>query len=389
MKIAIAAVVIGIALRVLFLFLTPFDSGQEARDAKLLPYNDERAHYNYIIHIIDTGELPSSSSSIKEGLGNTQASFESYQPPLYYLIAAPAVALWQNIDPNTSYLAGRFLSLLFGILLLPLVFLIALELGLSRVIAGSALIVMSFLGSLVRYSVLTSNDSLCWFFAGLIIYFWLRADTESSSKRYLLLWTLALAGGLYVKFSILLLAPLPLILSLLKKQWQKSIVWFGLIVVAAILSAPVWLRNIQIFGSILPLSAGFGSPDAESASLLAVLSYALRSFIFPWQEFWGGPLGGILILFIAITCVILISLSLSEFRVIKALPNYFLLLFVSIVGFAWLNMHYFQAEGRYLLIAWPAWILLLAIGGRTRRTQSILFVLLLVPYLLFIVPFGE
>ncbi len=389
MKIAIVAVVIGIALRILFLFLTPFDNGQDVRDAKLLPYNDERAHYNYIIHIIETGGLPSSNSSIKEELGSIQASFESYQPPLYYLIAVPAVALWQSIDPKTNYLAGRFVSLLFGILLLPLVLLIALEFGLSRAIAGSALIVTSLLGSLVRYSVLISNDSLCWLFAGLIIYFWLRADGESSSKRYLLLWTLALAGGFYAKFSILLLAPLPLVLSLLKKQWRKSIMWFGLIAIAAILSAPVWLRNIQVFSSILPLSTGFGSPDVDSASLLSVLSYALRSFIFPWQEFWGGPLGGILILFFAATCTILILLSLSEFRVIKALPNYFLLLFASIIGFAWLNMHYFQAEGRYLLIAWPAWTLLLAIAGRTRRTQSILFILMLLPYLLFIAPFGE
>ena len=389
MRIVITAVVIGIALRVLFLFLAPFDNGQDVRDGKLLPYNDERAHYNYIIHIIETGGLPTSDSSIKEELGNTQASFESYQPPLYYLIAVPAVALWQAIDPKTSYLAGRLVSLLFGMLFLPIALLIAQTLGISRTLTGSVIIVTSLLGSLVRYSVLISNDSLCWFFAGLIIYFWLRADAESSSKRYLLLWTLALAGGLFTKFSILLLAPLPLILSLLKKQWRKSIMWFGLLAIAAILSAPVWLRNIQVFGSILPLSTGFGSPDIEPASLVSVLSYALRSFIFPWQEFWGGPLGGILILFFAATCMILILLSLSEFRVIKTLPNYLFLLFASIIGFAWLNMHYFQAEGRYLLIAWPAWILLLAIGGRTPRTQSILFVLMLLPYLLFIVPFGE
>ena len=118
MRIVITAVVIGIVLRVLFLFLAPFDKSQDIGDAKLLSYNDERAHYNYIIHIIETGGLPTSDSSIKEELGNTQASFESYQPPLYYLIAVPAVALWQAIDPKTSYLAGRLVSLLFGMLLL-------------------------------------------------------------------------------------------------------------------------------------------------------------------------------------------------------------------------------------------------------------------------------
>ncbi|MBU1935838.1 hypothetical protein KKG05_00435, partial [bacterium] len=135
--------------------------------------------------------------------------------------------------------------------------------------------------------------------------------------------------------------------------------------------------------------AGFGTPDIEPASLISVFAYALRSFIFPWQEFWGGPLVGILILVIAIACAILIILSLSEFRALKLISSYFLLLFASIFGFIWLNMHYFQAEGRYLLIAWPAWIMLLAIGGRTRRTQGILFVLMLLPYLLFLVPFGE
>jgi len=389
LRVVLVAAIIGIALRVLFLFLAPFDKGQETRDAKLLPYNDERAHYNYIVHIIEKKTLPVSSLSIKKGFENTQTSFESYQPPLYYLIAAPAVALWQSIDSNTGYLAARIISLLFGILLLPIAYLIALQLGLSRIIAGSSLIVTSLLGSMVRYSALVSNESLCWFFAGLIVYFWLRIEAESSSKRYLLFWTLALTAGLYTKFSILLLAPLPLILNLVKKEWRKSAIWLGLLAVAAILSAPVWLRNIQIFGSILPLSAGFGSPDVEPASLISVLSYALRSFIFPWQEFWGGPLGGILILVLAIACAILIVYSLSEYRTVKPILNYFLLLFASIFGFIWLNMHYFQAEGRYLLIAWPAWILLLAIGGRTRRTQGILFVLILLPYLLFLVPFGD
>ncbi|MBU1707652.1 glycosyltransferase family 39 protein [bacterium] len=389
MRVVLVAVVIGIALRFLFLLLAPFDNGQETRDAKLLPYNDERAHYNYIVYIIEKKTLPVSSHSIKEGFGNTQTSFESYQPPLYYLIAAPAVALWQSIDSNTDYLAARITSLLFGILLLPLAYVITLQSGLSRTIASSVLIVTSLLGSIVRFSVLVSNESLCWLFAGLMVFFWLQAEVNSSSKRYLLFWTLALAGGLYAKSSILLLAPLPLILSLLKRDWRKSAIWLGLLAIAAILTAPVWLRNIHVFGSILPLSAGFGTPDIEPASLISVFAYALRSFIFPWQEFWGGPLVGILILVIAIACAILIILSLSEFRALKLISSYFLLLFASIFGFIWLNMHYFQAEGRYLLIAWPAWIMLLAIGGRTRRTQGILFVLMLLPYLLFLVPFGE
>ena len=389
MKVVVAAVVIGIGLRIIFLCLAPFENNQNAQETTLLPYNDERAHYNYILYIIETGRLPSQYISITETVDNSQASFENYQPPLYYLIAAPVVALWQRSSPKTAYLAGRIVSLLFGLSLLGLLFLIGKTSGISDTHIGSMLIVGSLLGSIIRFSVLISNDSLCWLFAGLMTYYWLRADVNSSNKRYYLLWTLALVGGFYTKFSILLMAPLPFMGTLLKKQWKTSITWFGLFIIAGILSLPVWLRTHQIFGSILSLSAAFGNPDGAAASLFSVFAYALRSSIFPWQEYWGGPFGGILILFITATCVIFIIMAHSEFRKVQGLPNYFLLLLASIAGFVWLNMHYFQAEGRYLLIAWPAWILFLAMGGRTPRTQRGLFILLLLPYLLFIFPFGD
>ncbi len=387
MKVVVIAVCVGIALRVSFLLLAPFEG--ESETGKLSAYNDERAHFNYIRHIIDERRLPSAAISLQESGVTANATFEHYQPPLYYLVSAPAVALWQRVDPGTSYLAARIVSFIAGILLLPLAFSIATRFGLSRLIATSVVIVTSILGSLVRFSVLVSNDAFCWLFSGLAIYAWVRTEDDSSPPYYSLLWCFAVIAGLYTKLSILLLLPLPVICSLLQRRWQRALRWLVLTVIGLVVTLPIWVRNVQAFGSLLPLSAGFGEAEVASTAPLSVAAYALRSLIFPWQEFWGGWPGALVIVVVLMLCLYLIISSRARFRDLRHPIQLVLLWIAAIVGFAWLNLHYFQAEGRYLLISWPAWMMLFAVGGRTPARQWILFAALLAPYLLFLIPFGE
>jgi 4-amino-4-deoxy-L-arabinose transferase-like glycosyltransferase len=387
LKVVGVAVCVGIALRVSFLLLVPFEG--ESETGKLSAYNDECAHFNYIRHLIEERRLPSTGISLQESGVTATATFEHYQPPLYYLVCAPAVALWQRINPGTSYLAARIVSFIAGILLLPLVFSIGMRFGLSRLIATSAVIATSVLGGLVRFSVLVSNDAFCWLFAGLAIYFWLRAEDDSSPLYYWLLWCFAVIAGLYTKLSILLLLPLPVICSLLQRRWQRAFRWLVLTAIALIATLPIWVRNVQAFGSLLPLSAGFGEAKVASTAPLSVLAYALRSFLFPWQEFWGGWPGALIIVGILLMCLYLIISSRARFGDLRHPIQLVILWIAAIVGFAWLNLHYFQAEGRYLLISWPAWMVIFAVGARTPARQWVLFAALLAPYLLFLIPFGE
>lgn len=387
LKVVFVAVLVGVGLRVVFLLLAPLEG--EAVEGKLSAYNDERAHFNYITYLLTHHRLPGSGGSIRDNAIGAEAAFENYQPPLYYLLCAPPVALWQTAGWPRSYLAARMISLLAGMALLPLMFSIALAFGLDRSAAAGAVIVVSVLGSFVRFSALVSNDTLCWLFSGLAIYFWLRVERGSSARLNLLFWCLSMVAGLFTKFSILLLLPLPMLYSLVRRNWRQSLKWFVWTIIVVFAALPIWIRNAQIFGSIVPLSAGFGIPGTESGQVLSVLAYAVRSFLFPWQEFWSGWPGSLLLVSIILAISYLTISSAEQLRKLREPVLFCLLVLAGIGGFAWLNLHYFQAEGRYLLGVWPVWVIMIGVAGKDVIRQWILFAALLFPYLLFMIPFGE
>ena len=387
LKVAFIAVLIGAVLRIIFLLTAPLEG--DAVEGRLSAYNDEYAHFNYITYLVEHHQLPESSASIRDNATGAVATFENYQPPLYYLVCALPVALWQTAGWPRSYLAARMVSLLASMALLPLIFLITLAFGLDRSVAAGSVIVTSILGSLVRFSSLVSNDTLCWLFSGLAIYFWLRSERESPARLTMLLWCLSMIAGLFTKLSVLLLLPLPLLYSLLRGNWRQSLKWLVWTVIVIFATLPIWIRNVQIFGALFPLSAGFGKSGIESGPILSVLAYAARSFLFPWQEFWGGWPGSLLLLSIVLVCMYLTISSSEQFKKLREPILFCLLMLAGICGFAWLNLHYFQAEGRYLLSTWPVWAMIIGVAGRSMTRQWILFGTLLSPYLLFLIPFGE
>jgi MFS family permease len=385
LKVLYVAVAAGIVLRVLFLALSPLEGDSVV--GRLSAYNDESAHFHYIMHIANHGNLPGKGDSIPEDA--KAATFENFQSPLYYLLCTPFVALWQSVNPSAGYFAARIISLIASIALVPLAFSIARMFGFEQTAAASAAMVTAILGSFVRFGSLVSNDALCWLFGGLAVYFWLKTERDAPTSRHFLLWSLAMIASIFTKLSALLLLPLPFLSSVLERRWRQSLRWLlcSLVVLAAAL--PIWLRNIQDFGSLLPFAAGFGEPGAGQASWLSVAAYAMRSLFFPWQEFWGGWLGGLIVLASILVCAYLTLSSIHQFKSLRFPVDYLLLLLASLSGFIWLNFHYFQAEGRYLLISWPAWVIVIGAGGRSVVRQWFLLGALLLPYVLFVAPFGE
>jgi hypothetical protein len=385
LKLVYVAVAIGIVLRVLFLALSPLEGDSVV--GRLSAYNDESAHFNYILHIVKHGNLPGMGDSISENV--KAATFENFQSPLYYLLCAPFVALWQRVNPSSGYFAARIVSLIASIALVPLAFFIARMFDLEQTVAASVAMVTAVLGSLVRFGSLVSNDALCWLFGGLAVYFWLKMERDARTSRYFVLWSVAMIAGVFTKLSALLLLPLPFLSSFLERKWKQSLGRLVCSLVVLLVATPIWLRNIHDFGSLLPFAAGFGTPGTEQTSWLSVASYASRSLFFPWQEFWEGWLGGLLVLASILVCAYLTLSSIHPLQSLRFPVHYLLLLIASLGGFIWLNFHYFQAEGRYLLISWPAWVIAIGAGGRSEVRQWILLGALLLPYLLFVAPFGE
>ncbi|MFH1010070.1 MAG: hypothetical protein V1784_02405, partial [bacterium] len=262
-------------------------------------------------------------------------------------------------------------------------------LGLGEAAAIGAAIVTSILGSFVRFSSLVSNDALSWLLGGLAVYFWLKAEENPATGRHFLFWSLVMIAGLFTKLSLLLLLPLPILSSVLQRRWKRSLCWLLWAMVVVLATVPLWIRNVQGFDSLLPLAAGFGEPNAGAPFSLPAWAYAARSLFFPWQEFWCGWLGGLLVLGVVLACAYLLISSIAQLKNLRFPIPCALLFLASLGAFVWLNLSYFQAEGRYLLVSWPVWVALLGVGGRSVVRQWVLLGLLLAPYLLFFVPFLE
>ena len=91
--------VTGLILRIIFSYLIPDFAG-----------NDEPAHLRYSQHILDEKSLPNLNNYPAEN----PAGNEYFQPPLYYTLLAPLIALAK--DPVNQLRIGRLLSIfLWGI----------------------------------------------------------------------------------------------------------------------------------------------------------------------------------------------------------------------------------------------------------------------------------
>lgn len=85
---------------------------------------DEGAHFAYIQHLSQTGELP-------VFYGKWEGTYEAHQPPLYYLTALPFThPFTRSNEPNlTALYLARFVSTLWGALGVVCAFLLGLRLG--------------------------------------------------------------------------------------------------------------------------------------------------------------------------------------------------------------------------------------------------------------------
>ena len=132
---------LGIALRiVVFWFLDPL--------------NNDVGHLDVIKYIVEHRALPAAL-----------ASFESYQPPLYYLLAAPIYA----VSGNVKWV--QFLSLFFSALTLLVIYrLLYAGKFLADARAGRYAFVMAcFLPQFVMFGLYVSNDSLAVLIGALIV----------------------------------------------------------------------------------------------------------------------------------------------------------------------------------------------------------------------------
>lgn len=231
--------VVGLACRLVLLFATPTFYAP-----------DEQSHFNYIKYLYEQRQFPVQTSQTNAPTND----WEYYQPPLYYLLEAPAYAVARTaFSDNTERIvwALRLPSVMLWGCNVALLWAIMRRLQIKNefVIACAASLVC-LLPAYTAISSVINNDNLVVTLGGALLYL---MTSEVNWRRALLIGVL-LGAALLTKLSavVYVVALVVLLFAfVLKKQLTiaQAIGRLALVgMVAALLFTPWALRNWYVYG---------------------------------------------------------------------------------------------------------------------------------------------
>ncbi len=391
---------------------------------------DEPAHYNYIAHIAATATLPELhmgdyDQTILAKLLATRfipsapaasLRYENYQPPLYYITATPV--FWAGAG---SLRALRFYNIFLGLISLLLLYL-ALEIVFPNkpLISLGATAFAALLPMHVAVNAAVNNDILAELLmmgSALVLLHWMRPYYATAprvegagpawqeqhtyhERRHLILLGVLLGLGMLTK--IYAYAVLPIFAAVVVYTiWRSQRSWAGLargvlrallvFVPALLLAAPMWLRNINVYGKWDFLGLHWhdqvvaGQPTTQAwIAANGTLNYFERVFGLTFRSFWGvfGWMGvtmdeRIYAMATFFTGVLFLGLLWASVRLISGPPDtdmddfqttvlaiFGLLLVAVFASFVWYNLKFVQHQGRYFFWGMLAIGTVVALGWR-------------------------
>ncbi|MEK7439813.1 MAG: hypothetical protein AABZ78_03370 [Chloroflexota bacterium] len=372
---------------------------------------DEPAHYNFIKHIAQTGSLPElkkgdydqnylarlTSEKFPPDLSVDSVRYESWQPPLYYILATPIFLIF-----NGALLPLRVFSLLIGAGVIVFAYLAVNEAisNLQSPISNlqpptsnlQPLIAVAFIAFIPQHIAMmagVNNDSLSELIIAIGLWRILVMSNEPSAMsnssfviRHLSLGIL-LGLALITKSHAYLLAPVALVMLLLR--WRSNLQspisnLQSLILVflpAFLIGSTFWIRNLYVYGApdfmatIRHDSVVIGQPrTSEWITQYGTLEVARRFFQTTFQSFWGqfGWMGVVMdqrvyIALMIFSVLLVIGFIIAISRQPSAISNQqspifnhqSLILTISflltLALYLYYNLNYVQHQGRYLFPA--------------------------------------
>ncbi len=272
---------------------------------------DEPAHYNYIRQLAQTGRLPRleagdydqayletlTARRFPPGLPVEPLEYQDYQPPLFYVLAAPIYLAFAG-----ALLPLRLFSLALGAGVVVFAYLAALRLAPARpLFAASAAAFLAFLPQFVAIMASVNNDSLSLLIIAAGLFLCLRHLSRAESRRGG--WELGAVLGLafITKAWAYVLAPamaLTLLLAWRRQGWAgwraaagAALRVFG---PALLIGALYWGRNWLVCGPADFLCGDWhdrvvvGQPrTADWLAQYGAAGYAQRYAQTTFQSFWG------------------------------------------------------------------------------------------------------
>lgn len=326
---------------------------------------DEPAHFNYVAYVATTGGLPvlqpgDWDSGLLQRLktGTLQPSddigrirYESWQPPLFYLLAAPIYRLGPS--DTALYRLRAFDAVLGGITLL--VAYAAARLVLVPLLAAVVPLAMTGVPMFTAVSASLSADPLANLFAAaLVLTLLLRRPVPP------ILLGVLLGLGLLTKLELAIFVPLAIgVIALGPRRSLRERV--GVLLVAAAVTTPWLVHQVTSYGWTDPFAIARHSAVVTDQQRFSGFSarwleqFATVSFHSFWAQFgWMSVVAPdrLYLIWGAITAVAVVGLCLN--RGIVRQPSWqlllatFLVAFVAYVGY---NLSFVQFQGRYLFTA--------------------------------------
>lgn len=232
-------ILLGLGLRLAGSALFPIGAGPE-----------EPSHLFYIGYIAENGVLPNVPLNEQTVMSIEKEAI--YQPPLYYMVAAPFYSLVAGQGEFAIVHFLRLLSVAFGTACIALTYSIAKRMRFAKIIAVGSALFIALLPTHVIVSSTLGNSALSWALCLGTVYFCILAIQEKRA------WYMAAAGLLmasavlakYTSMSVAIAFAIAAIVFLLKGKGN----FFKRIAVCAIplVAIAIPFRNLALYDSLMP-----------------------------------------------------------------------------------------------------------------------------------------
>lgn len=350
---------------------------------------DEPAHYNYVRHVAEGRGLPVlqpgdydqdyleriKSARFPASMPIDPIRYESWQPPLYYILAAPIY-----LATSGSLLALRLFSVALGGVVVLLAFLIARRLAPdSPMLAFGTAAFVAFVPQHVAMMAGVQNDALAELLLAAVIWQAVsNVERQASNVKWVVMGVL-LGLGLVTKGTVyvaVLLVALAMGLAYRSLPVPRRWTWLvrsGVLVFipALVIALPWWIRNVIVYGwpdflaSIRHDAVVFGQPTpAEWIARYGLTGYLRQYLVITFNSFWGqfGWMGvpmndryyAMLAVFSCVAFVGVLWYLARSKRAIFRNPNFWFLtvwVVLTVLIYIGYNVKYVQFQGRYLFPA--------------------------------------
>ena len=370
---------------------------------------DEPAHYNYVRHLVEERRLPElrpgdypveyleeiKAARFPPEMSVAPIRYESHQPPLYYLLAAPVYALGRALGMQTPLLPLRLFSVVLGIALVAGGYAVVRRAWPARpILAWGTAAFMATLPMHVAMTGVMNNDVLAALVLTQVVWLLLWVGQRGWTAQRSVWIGLLLGLALLTKLQAYIAVPLVGLAWLwdaerlrrrsepLGPSVQRALIVGG---VALLLVLPWLARNVAVYGLGDPLAMARHDQvvvgqltTRELVGEIGIGALMQRLVQTTFQSFWGqfGWMGVLLPLRVYQALAALSALALLG--IVDALPalrtawrdesqRYSLILLgawggFTAAGFIWYNLQYVQHQGRYLFPALVPLGLLFAVG---------------------------